>query len=131
MNELDLVVDSYAWIEYFLGSEKGEKLRILMKNSKNNFLTVEPCLAELHGWTLRENINFNEIYRVLISNSSIVPVFAEDWIQAGRERHEQRKRMKDFGLIDSVILTKQKQIGCKLITGDKHFNGLKNIILMK
>ena len=37
------IIDSYAWIEYFIGSAKGEVLKKLFLDYKNRFLIVECC----------------------------------------------------------------------------------------
>lgn len=125
------IVDSHAWIEYFIGSKKGETLRKLFLDGKNKFLTVECCLAEITGWSIVNYKDFDMLFRVIRTNSSIIPLTEHDWIDAGRERIEQRKLQKDFGLIDSVILVKQKEFNCKIVSGDKHFRNLKNVIFLE
>lgn len=64
------------------------------------------------------------------ANSAIADVSEQDWINAGKERHLQRGTQPDFGLIDSVILIKQKALGAKIISGDHHFKGLKNVVFL-
>ncbi len=114
------IIDSYAWVEYFIGSSKGEILRKLFLDEKNNFLTVECCLAEIKGWALKNNKDFDSLFTIIRANSSILTLTEHNWIDSGEERFEQRKTQKDFGLIDAVILVKQKELNCKLISGDKH-----------
>ena len=124
------IVDSYAWVEYFIGSEKGEILNRLFQDNKNNFFTIECCLAELKGWSLRNNHNFGRLFKVIRANSTILKITEYNWVEAAEERFEQRKKQKDFGLIDAVILVKQKERNCKVISGDKHFKRLKNIVYL-
>ena len=124
------IIDSYAWVEYFLGSEKAEKLKKLFLNQNNQFLTLTCCLAEIKGWSLKEKQNFNELFKVIKANSQIENINEQQWIDSGRERFEQRKTQKDFGLIDAVILVKQKEYRSKVITGDKHFKKLKNVVFL-
>jgi hypothetical protein len=52
-------------------------------------------------------------------------VLTEDWL-AAETRHEIRKNIVDFGLIDSII-AKQRKIKCKIISGDKHFKNLEDV----
>ena len=125
---MDHIIDSYSWVEYLIGSKKGQVLKKLFKNTKNEFKTVECCLAELKGWALKNNQEFKPIYDTIKSNSIITKIKEEDWIKAAKERYEQRKTQKDFGLIDAMILTKQKEFNCKIISGDKHFKKIKNVI---
>lgn len=124
------IIDTYAWIEYFIGSSKGEVLRKLLLHDGNKFLTVECCLGEIKGWALRNNDDFDRHFRIIRANSDMLPIMEHDWILAGQERFDQRKTQKDFGLIDAAILVKQKELDCKLISGDKHFKNLKNIIFL-
>ena len=124
------IIDSYAWIEYFLGSDKGEILRKLFADEKRQFMTLECCLAEIIGWSLKNHQDFDSLFRIIRSNSQILQITEHDWIDAGKERHEQRKGQKDFGLIDAVILVKQKEFNCKIISGDKHFKNLHNVVFL-
>ena len=124
------IIDSYTWIEYFIGSSKGETLRKLFMDERNRFTTLECCLAEIMGWSLKNNQDFAWLFTIVRSNSDILQITEHDWIDAGKERHEQRKHQKDFGLIDSVILVKQKEFNCKVISGDKHFKNLPNVVFL-
>jgi hypothetical protein len=68
------IVDTYAWIEYFIGLEKGEKAAVMIDDPNEHLIMVECCLAEIKGWTLRERQNFNEIYAIVKSNLEIKTV---------------------------------------------------------
>jgi len=124
------VIDSYAWVEYFIGSDKGKLLKKLFLDEKNNFLTIECCLAEIKGWALKNNKDFDDLFTIIRANSRILSLTEHNWIDSGEVRFEQRKSQRDFGLIDAVILVKQKELNCKLITGDKHFKGMKSIVFL-
>ena len=125
------IIDSYAWVEYFLGSRKGEVLRVLFLDEKNRFYTIECCLAEIKGWSLRERKAFDELFAIIRTNSTMLPLNEQDWINAGQERFEQRKTRAQFGLIDATLLVKQKELSCKIISGDPHFRGLKDIVFLE
>ena len=124
------ILDSYAWVEYFIGSEKSGIMKKLFLDNKNSFLTIECCLAEIKGWALKNNQDFDQLFKVIRANSRITSITEHDWIGAGLERFEQRKTQKDFGLIDAVILIKQKEFNCKIITGDRHLKDMKKIIFL-
>jgi len=124
------IIDSYAWIEYFIGSKKGNVLKKLFLDEKNTFVTAECCFAEIIGWSLKNNQDFDKLFRIIRANSHIISLTEHNWIDAGKERFEQRKTRKDFGLIDSIILVKQKEFSCKLVTGDRHFKGMKDIVFL-
>ena len=41
-----------------------------------------------------------------------------------------RKKFKDFGLIDSMILLTTRKLDAKILTGDPHFKGFKETIFI-
>ncbi len=122
------IVDTYAWVEYFIGSESGLKLKNLLDNKNNKFITIECCLAELRGFCLREEADFSKMYGIIKKNSVILPVLTTHWLQAAKIRQETRKKIKDFGLVDAILVAKQNELKCHIVSGDKHFKGMKNVV---
>ena len=127
---MEAIVDTSAWIEYLIGSKKGLEAKQLIFKEDSLAITVNCCLAELKEWALKNNKDFDQLMGIIQSNSSIIEVSTQDWIKAAEEKVRQRISKKDFGLIDAVILVKQKQRGCKLISTDHHFIGEKNAIIL-
>ncbi len=128
---MNYIIDSYAWVEYFIGSEKGEILKKLFLDEKNQFLTVECCLAEIKGWAIKNNQEFDKLYKIIRANSNIIEVTEYNWIEAAVERAEQRKTKKNFGLIEATLLVKQKELNCKIVSGDNHFKDMKNVVFLE
>ncbi len=128
---MHFILDSYAWIEYFIGSKKGEIVRNLILDEKNQFFTIDCCLAEIMGWALVNNKDFDVLFKIIRTSSVIIHAMEHDWIEAGKEKFEQRKTQHDFGLMDAMILTKQKKFSCKIISGDKHFKNIKNVVFLE
>ena len=125
------IVDTYAWVEYLIGSKQGQKVKKLFENQNHRFITVECCLAELKGWSIRNNIDFQEILKILEANSRVVPVSRNDWINAAVIKSQMIMKIREFGLIDSILVSKQKEAKCKIITADQHFKNLKGIEFLK
>ncbi|MBI2452560.1 hypothetical protein HYV50_05825 [Candidatus Pacearchaeota archaeon] len=125
------IIDSYAWIEYLIASKKGELLKELFEDEQNIFLTLECCLAEIKGWSLRENQNFDDVLKIIKANSEIISITEKNWLDAAEEKFREKKKQKGLGLIGSIILAKQKEMVCKIISGDKHFMNMKNVLFMK
>ncbi len=130
MIKLHYILDTYAWIEYFIGSRKGIIVKKILENNQNTFTILENCIAELCGWCLKERVDFGKSLSTVRSCSSIEPVNFNNWIQAARIKWEKRKRVKDFGLMDAIILAKQKELKCKIITGDRHFKNQKDVVFL-
>lgn len=121
-------IDTYAWIEYILGTEKGLVLQKILMDKKNKIFTLESTLAEIKDWCLREKYDFNIVYPKIRQDTFLAPLFEDDWLNAAEIKHEMRKTAKDFGLIDALLLAYQKKFSnVVIVTGDQHFKGLKNI----
>jgi len=121
------IVDTYAWIAYFAGTDKGKKVQKLLMNEKHSFITLESSIGELFSWSSSNNLLFGEFLKVVRINSDITPVLLNNWVVAARIRHEKRKTIKDFGIMDALLISKQQELNCKIITGDKHFKSLKSV----
>jgi len=61
------------------------------------------------------------------SNISLV----QSWLEAALIRNEMRKMKKGFGMMDALIVAQQKRMVCKVISGDSHFEHLKDAIFLK
>ncbi len=124
------LIDTYAWVEYFIGSKKGERVKKIIEDENNVIFTPECCLAEIKGWAIRESMDFEELYSITRKVSDIQCILTQDWLEAAAIRSELRKTKEDFGMIDALIIAQQKRIGCKVVSGDPHFEHLKDVILI-
>lgn len=122
------IIDTSAWVEYFEGSAKGIFLKNLLEDKKNKFVTMESCIAELVGVSLRQGLDFRQLKTFVKENSVILPILTETWISAAKIRHVVRKTRPQFGLLDALLLAKQKELNCSLISSDSHFKALKNVV---
>jgi predicted nucleic acid-binding protein len=124
------LIDTYAWVEYFIGSKKGEKVKKIIEDENNVIFTPECCLAEIKGWAIRESMDFEELYSIIRKVSDIQCILTQDWLEAATIRSELRKTKEGFGMIDALIIAQQKRIGCKVVSGDLHFEHLKDVIFI-
>ncbi len=124
------IIDTYAWVEYFIGSERGKKVKKIVEDEDNTIITPECCLAEIKGWCIRENFDFDEIYSLVRKISDIECILTQDWLDAAAIRSEMRKTLKDFGMIDALIMAQQKRMGCRVVSGDLHFKGRKDVVFV-
>ena len=124
------IIDTQAWIDYFVGNKQGSIIRNLLQNMTNKAITMECCLSEIRGYCLKNNIDFNRLYEIIKGSSLVLPVLREHWLSAAKIRYEMRKTIKNFGLIDAILVSKQRELECKLVTGDHHFKNLKNIFFI-
>lgn len=125
------VIDAYAWIEYLIGSKAGEKVKSILEEENSEVYTCAVTVAEVVSKTAREGKDFEAAYNILVSNSQVVNVDEEVSKEAGVLHSEMRRTRRDFGLADAYVLAVAKRIGSKVLTGDQHFKGIKEAILIK
>ena len=123
-----VVLDSFAWIEYFNGTSAGERVQGLMENG----LAVTPAIvvAELSEKYRRLNREFGSKYDFVRARTSIIPLEEELARAAGELNFERRKRVKGWGMADSIVLATARRSGSKIATGDPHFKDLPEETIM-
>jgi len=135
MTEVRIVADTYAWIELFIGSEKGEKAKEVLVNADIVY-TPDTVLAEIARKYLREGVGESliiERLKLIIKCSQVVNVSSEIAMESAKaylelkEKAEQQK-LRDPGLFDAIVLAVAKVCSAKVLTGDEHFKGLKETI---
>ena len=129
MNER-YVIDAYAWIEYLIGSRAGEKVKVVLEGENSEVFTCAVTLAEVISKTAREGREVEVAYDILLSNSQVVSADEEVSKEAGVLHSEMRRAVRDFGLADAYALTVPRRTKSKILTGDVHFKGVKEAILI-
>ena len=126
------VIDSYAWIEYFTGSELGEKVKSLIESSEEK-LTPTICLAEVYAKTLKvESQEIAEKQKAFIKEKSAL-VFLDEAIavESARQNVLLKKEIDGWGLADSIVYATAIIKKAEVVTGDEHFKKLKNVLFLK
>lgn len=132
---MKIVVDSYAWIELFIGSDEGDVVKEKLSEAEEIY-TPDIVLAELARKYRRERIDAQIIAERLskiVELSRIVPIDKKVAVKAAEMdlelREEARKKGLGIpGLFDAIVLAVTHIIGAKLITGDEHFRGRPEVI---
>jgi hypothetical protein len=52
-------------------------------------------------------------------------------VDAGKIDCEMKKKVRDWGLADSIVLCTARSLKGKVVTGDEHFRDLKEVIFIK
>ncbi|MCP8315851.1 MAG: PIN domain-containing protein [archaeon] len=134
---MKIVVDSYAWIEIFLGSEKGAKAKQIIGEAEEG-RTPDIVLAEIARKYSREGVKEAEIrhrLRVIHATSIITSIDSEIAILAGKTYLEsleraQKEKLQNPGLFDAIVLATARAYNAKVITGDEHFRNLPETIFI-
>ena len=122
------LIDAYAWVEYLEGSTLGMKLRKIIQ--ENELLSLSLTVAEVVSKVKRKCGNADIAYQALTANSRIISFSPENAREAGLLHAEVRKKVKNFGLVDSLLLVIARDLKVKIITGDHHFKEFKETIFL-
>ena len=126
----DLVIDSFAWVEYFRGGRIGGEVDSFLTN--HDCATPTIVLAELSDKYAREHIaGLSQDLDEIEARSALVPLdrgIAED---AGRVKTDARKRVADFPLADGIIYATAHVLHADVLTGDPHLRGWRGVVFLR
>ena len=120
-----VLFDTYAWVEYFLGTTKGKIVEKILE--QNEVLTPVIVLVELSCKAARERWNFNKQLEFIKAKSLILDIGEKVILKTGSIYLKMRLKIKDFGLIDAIILATSMIEMADIVTGDKHVRNLNNV----
>ena len=130
-----IVVDSYAWIELFLGSPMGSRVQELFESAEDAF-TPDSVLAELSRKYFREGVSeklVRERLAAVQGASHLVTISSDLAVHASRaylelvERAKKRK-LRSPSLFDGLVLGAARLKDAKVVTADPHFKDLPETI---
>jgi predicted nucleic acid-binding protein len=122
------VIDTFAWIGYFAGSAEGAKARRYVESGRG--ITPTIVIAELSHKYHKERIPLDERLDFILGTTRIVPLDTATAVEAGRLSIERKRRLKRWGLADSIMLATARANTAKIVTGDEHFRDLVQETLM-
>jgi predicted nucleic acid-binding protein len=130
-------VDSYAWIEIFLGTAKGERTRQLISKAEE-IRTPDIVLAEISRKYYREHLEAKTVRARLETITSTTIVTGIDTnlaLQARTTYLELVKKAKlehlsTPSLFDAIVLATAREYDSNVVTGDEHFRDLPETILL-
>src|SRR5712692_2020350 len=121
------VLDSFAWVEYFRGTEAG---RIVAEELENAAVgTPLVVVAELRDKYVRERVpNWSRDLSFIKDISALLPEDELIAIRAGETKNRMRSEgRRDFGLIDAIVYETAKAVEAVLVTGDPHFRDARGV----
>ena len=123
----DYVIDSYAWVEYFRGSNEGKIAKEYIESK--SCATCSISIAELSEKYRREKKIFDIDFQFIISKNKIINLDKEIAELAGQINFENKNKIKNWGMADSIILATSNLLNAKVVTGDEHFRNLNSVML--
>ena len=124
---MKIVFDTYAWIEFFKGTDNGKIVKKYLAEGK--VFTPSVVLLELsykadrEGWDFQKHLNFIKL------NSEIVGLNENFILNFGKVYNKTRKNVRDMGIVDVVVLNTAIINDSQIITGDKHFEKIERSII--
>jgi predicted nucleic acid-binding protein len=126
------VIDSYAWLVYFMGTETDEKTKAIIESSEEK-ITPTICLTEVYAKTLKvAGKELAEKQRTFIKEkSALAPLDEPTAIEAAKIQNKMKKEIDGWGLADSIVYATGLIKGADVVTGDEHFRKLKGVLFIK
>ena len=124
-----IIVDAFAWVEFFIGSERG---RIVKRYMDDGYvvITLTTTLSELKEYALRNGKDFDEILPLIRGHSEIREIDEGIGIMAGEVNYERKKVVKGWGMMDSYVLASSLVLNAGILTGDQHFRDVEDVIMV-
>ena len=115
------IIDTWAWVEYFRGSDIGRRARPRIENSNN--ITPTIVLAEMsQKFRQLGRSDLPEKLSFIRQRSSILPLDEPIALLAGEIRAN--VPVQGMGLVDCILLAASRLYSAKVVTGDPHFRDL-------
>lgn len=123
-----MLVDSFAWMELFQGSERGKKVLELIRQNRDQPYTSVLSLYEI-GYRVQEikdERTAEEFIKVVEAHAKTLGVDRRISIMAAKIKLENKR----LGAVDCLIYATAKINNLKVLTGDEHFHGLADVIMI-
>lgn len=126
-----MMIDSYAWVEFFNGTPSGAAVEQHLRQSPVVY-TCPIVLAEVQSKFRRNGQpELAEHYgATIIAACAVIPTDEDQAQQAAIIHAEQRQSKPTFGLADALILAAARSADQPVLTGDPHFQGIPDALLL-
>ncbi|OPY56412.1 MAG: tRNA(fMet)-specific endonuclease VapC [Methanosaeta sp. PtaU1.Bin112] len=123
---MTVLIDSWAWIEFFRGSTAGLNVKRYIE-SEEDLVVSTINIAEVYRWILRyynETIA-EEKLAAMKDRCTAIDVDERIAVDAARIGNELK-----WGLGDSIVRATANQEDAGILTGDSDFKGMKDVIFL-
>lgn len=123
------VLDSWAWIAYFDGTEPGKRVDHIILSAEA--FTSAVTVAEVLSKAERQGKNTEKIFDFMVSLSKVIDVNPDIAKAVGLLHAQIKKSSPNFSLADAFTLQTAKHLGAKVLTGDPDFKGIKEAEMLQ
>jgi predicted nucleic acid-binding protein len=115
------VLDSFAWIEYFIGSQRGSRVREYIEG-EGPLYTPSICLTEIKSRYLKEGKDPTDRINLILDRSLIITIDKDIALAAAdiKQKHK-------LHTMDALVYASSQLKKLTLVTGDQHFKELPNV----
>jgi predicted nucleic acid-binding protein len=124
-----MLLDSFAWIEYFIGTQKGEEVKKLVDDDIQLY-TSPIVIAEIYSKSLRTDGNAEVRKDFIIKRCALIIIDENIAVEAAKIHAENKIKTPDFGLADAFILASARNKRLNVLTGDPHFKDFKDAVML-
>ena len=123
---MTVLIDSWAWIEYWKGGKLGEAAAAVIDGEEESVASTIN-LAEVYTWVARsyDEATAGEKVATVERRCHVIPFERDTALEAAKIKRRER-----LGLADSLILATARQVGAKVVTGDPDMKGLKDVAFL-
>lgn len=127
--KVNVLIDSYGWIEYFGDGQLAEKYaRYIEKANTENYITPSVVLYEVYKKIKKEKNEEKalEAYAYIVTYTKISPLDERISINAAEKSLE-----LGLGMADSIIIATAEYNNAKIVTSDKHLKELESVLYIE
>ena len=120
---MTVLVDSWAWIEYFKGSSAGEKAKEVIESGRQLLLSTIN-VSEIYLFLLRNRSSEAEkLMKFALDSSFVISLETSTSLKAAKTKYEHK-----IGLADAIVIATAEENKAEILTGDDDFKNIKNVI---
>ena len=115
------VFDSFAWIEYFKGSQRGVKAKEYVE-SRIPIYTPSICLTEISSKYLKEGKDPRDRIDFILERTLIIDIDHKIALKAAEIKNQLK-----LHTVDALVYAAAQAKSAPLVTGDSDFKNLPNV----
>lgn len=123
-----MLLDTSAWIEFFIGSDKGRRVKEVLSIAE--CYTSIVSLAEVTNWALKEKRDTKFLINAIGQLSTVIKLDEDITVMAGQLNFERKKTNKKWGMIDSFILATAMIYNLTILAKDPDYKDLEAVEML-
>ncbi len=120
---LTVLVDSWAWIDYFKGTSFGIKAKEIIESGDKLLLSTINASEIYHFLLKNKPAEAERLIRFVLGSSFVIQLNTSIALKAAKIKHNQK-----VGLADAIVMATAEENNATILTGDEDFKSLKNVI---